>query len=289
MYLNNNQLDELCDIAKQAALAAGRIINSKKGSTLDIKAKLGGENIASCVVTEIDHQAQKAILNLITPTLKKFELGLLTEESDDDSSRLNYDYFWCIDPLDGTLCYSKDEEGYSTSIALVSKEGESVVGVVFNPRTEDLYHAIKNHGAYKNDHPLKINNSNNFLTLLYDQSFLKHPNFESELKEIESNALKNGLKSVQLYHLGGAVMNGISTIEKAPAIYYKHPKAAAGGGSIWDFAASSIIQSEAGGFNSNYHGNPIHLNMSESTFMNNQGIIYASSVSCKDMVPNRNQ
>jgi 3'(2'), 5'-bisphosphate nucleotidase/myo-inositol-1(or 4)-monophosphatase len=72
-------------------------------------------------------------------------------------------------------------------------------------------------------------------------------------------------------------MNGISTIEMAPAIYYKLPKKALGGGSLWDFAASSVIQSEAGGYNSDYDNNPLDLNREDSTFMNHRGVIYSSS------------
>ena len=49
-----------------------------------------------------------------------------------------------------------------------------------------------------------------------------------------------------------------------------------GGGSIWDFAASSVIQREAGGFNSNYYGQALDLNREDSSFMNHQGVIFKS-------------
>ena len=151
MFLNADQLIKLCEIAKTAALSAGSIIANKQGSQIELHAKEGGENIASCVVTDIDLAAEAAILALLTPTQQEYELGLLTEESTDDSSRFDHDYFWCIDPLDGTLAFSRDEDGYSTSIALISKIGKPIIGVVYNPRSNTLYHAIKNQGAFKND------------------------------------------------------------------------------------------------------------------------------------------
>ena len=80
-------------------------------------------------------------------------------------------------------------------------------------------------------------------------------------------------------------MNAISTIEKAPALYFKIPKNSDGGGSLWDFAASSIIQSEAGGFNSDFFNSPIDLNKADSTFMNHKGIIYSSSEGLLDIIP----
>jgi fructose-1,6-bisphosphatase/inositol monophosphatase family enzyme len=278
MLLTLNDLKDLSLIAKKAALLAGELIGEKQGRPIEVNSKLGGENIASCVVTEIDLAAEKVILSTLAPTLEKYDLGLLAEESSDDNSRLEKDFFWCIDPLDGTLSFSRDEDGYSTSIALVSKQGIPMIGVVYNPRSKDLYLAIKGAGAFKNDSILSVNNSSKYLTLLYDQSFIKHPDYEKEMKAMKVAASELGLEGVKLHHLGGAVMNGISTVELSPAIYYKHPKKALGGGSIWDFAASSVIQLEAGGHNSDYHYSPLRLNRKDSTFMNDYGVIYCSSI-----------
>ncbi len=190
---------------------------------------------------------------------------------------MSKDYFWCIDPLDGTLAFSQNQDGYSTSIALVSKDGTPVIGVVYNPRSETLYHAIKGQGAFKNSSPFRVKEKSHTLTLLFDQSFLKLSNYEQQRQMLLKNAKSFGLDQVELHPLGGAVMNGISTIEFAPAIYYKHPKSTLGGGSLWDFAASSIIQSEAGGHNSDYHFRPLDLNRADSTFMNHKGAIFCSS------------
>jgi fructose-1,6-bisphosphatase/inositol monophosphatase family enzyme len=285
MSLTNKQLHELCEVAKKAALAAGEIIASKQGSKIEVQEKSGGENIASCVVTEVDLAAEKEILSHLLPTLEPYKLGLLTEESVDDSSRFDNEYFWCIDPLDGTLCFSRNEDGYSTSIALVSKAGVPVVGAVYSPRHKILYSAIKGYGAYKNDILFKVKESSNNLTLLFDQSYLKHPYYTKQIKKLETDLKAMGLKQLITHPLGGAVMNGITTVEMAPALYYKFPKKADGGGSLWDFAASSIIQSEAGGYNSDYFNNPIELNREGSTFMNHKGIIYSSSQKLLDIIP----
>ena len=59
--------------------------------------------------------------------------------------------------------------------------------------------------------------------------------------------------------------------------YVKLPKSEEGGGSIWDFAATACIVGEAGGWASNIHGQALELNRRESTFMNHQGVIYASN------------
>ncbi|MAZ49393.1 MAG: inositol monophosphatase [Halobacteriovoraceae bacterium] len=278
MKLNDEILSKLCEKAKIAALTAGEIIKNADRSKLEVDRKTGGENLASQVVTEIDIKAQEAILQKLLPTLKEYDLGLLAEESNDDGSRFSKDYFWCIDPLDGTLAFSRDEDGYSVSIALIKKDGTPIIGVVYDPRSNTLYSAIHEKGAFKNDCSFKVENKGSKLTLLYDQSFLKIKNYDEEIQKLENLALKSSLSGVELHHLGGAVMNGISTIEYAPAIYYKHPKESLGGGSIWDFAASSVIQREAGGTNSNYFGDPLDLNRHDSSFMNHEGVKFFTGI-----------
>ncbi len=286
MDLNANQLKKLSQLAKKAALEAGKIIGDAQGRDISTQSKTGGENIASQVVTEIDLEAENAILAILEPTLKKYNIGLLAEEgSAENTCRFEKEYFWCIDPLDGTLCFSRDQDGYSTSIALVSKSGDPIIGVVYNPRSKALYRAIKGHGAFKNGLPLTIKPQSKVLTLLFDQSYTKHPQFEKQVNALKQNLKKVGLTELKLHHLGGAVMNGISTVDLAPALYYKFPKKNLGGGSLWDFAASSVIQSEAGGINSDYHNQPLDLNRADSTFMNHKGVIFSSSEKLLELIP----
>lgn len=285
MHLTHEKLLELVEVAKLAATKAGEYIASRRGDNIVTESKAGGENIASQVVTEVDHAAEEIILGVLKPTLEPYGLGLLTEESTDDGSRFEKPYFWCIDPLDGTLAFSRDEDGYSTAVALISSEGEPLIGAVYNSRTGSLYHAFKDGGAFKNGKPFKAHMESKSLTLLYDQSYLKHPEYAAQVEKLRKDVSKVGLENLTSYHLGGAVMNGIATIEMAPAVYFKFPKKADGGGSIWDFAASSIIQKEAGGFNADYFRRPLDLNRKDSTFMNHNGVIYASNDALLEIIP----
>ena len=62
---------------------------------------------------------------------------------------------WIIDPLDGTLNFMHAQPHFAISVAL-EREGELVAGVVFNPVTDELYHAEKGRGAYVNDRRLRV-------------------------------------------------------------------------------------------------------------------------------------
>ena len=101
--LSLETLDHLADIACEAAVSAGKLIQAYTGSEVAVSRKEGGDSLASQVVTEVDERSQALILERVRATRAQYKLGLLTEELSDDGSRFEKDYFWCIDPLDGTL------------------------------------------------------------------------------------------------------------------------------------------------------------------------------------------
>ena len=115
-------LTALSELALQAALEAGQVIRSYRERNVEVKYKDVGSTPASQVVTEVDRAAQDAILKRLEPSRKECDIALLTEESEDDRSRLEKEHFWCIDPMDGTLSFVQGQEGYSVSIALVARD-----------------------------------------------------------------------------------------------------------------------------------------------------------------------
>lgn len=288
MHLNKDSLHLLTQCAISAAYQAGHFISGKANEPLIVERKTGGDSEASQVVTEVDRQAQEIILNSLNPTFSIYDLGLLTEESEDDHSRFKKDYFWCIDPLDGTLPFIESTPGYSVSIALVAKDGSPMIGVVYDPVLNTLYHATKNQGAYRNGAPWKISTiiMKNVLTMLSDRSFLKHPKFSEIEKECIDLSKKLGLKDFNLIQHGGGAMNACWVLEHAPACYFKFPKAAEGGGSLWDYAGTACILQEAGAMVSDIHGQPLDLNRSDSSFMNHRGILYSSDISIAKQIMN---
>ncbi len=97
-------------------------------------------------VTEADKTSDVLIRNILSTAFSKY--AFLTEESRDDKSRLNNDYVFIIDPLDGTEDYVHKDGEFTVNIALSYKH-EIVVGVVAIPMSEEIYFAVKDEGAYK--------------------------------------------------------------------------------------------------------------------------------------------
>ncbi|MGJ8644306.1 MAG: 3'(2'),5'-bisphosphate nucleotidase CysQ family protein [Luteolibacter sp.] len=278
MHLTPDQLTELESLAIQAATRAGEMIQSKAREDHQVLEKKGGSSLASQVVTAVDLESERIILDTLRETFSRFDLGLLTEESPDDFSRHRHDHFWCIDPLDGTLAFSKGSPGYSVSIALVARDGTPRIGVIFDPVTATLYHAVHEKGARKNGKPWEIPPPlpGAALTLMIDNSFTSQasdPTFRNKLGDI---ATKSGCHGTRIIDNAGAVLNACRVVEQAPSLYFKFPKPKPGGGSLWDFAATTCLFNELGLPATDIHGKPLTLNPKGETFMNRRGVIFAS-------------
>ena len=288
MQLSSNDLLELCKIAISAAYEAGAVIREQAKLQVAVQSKKGGDSLASQVVTEVDFMCQDIILKYLIPTCEKFDLALLSEEKPDDGSRLDKGYFWCIDPLDGTLSFIDQLPGYAVSIALVSRSGISQIGVIFDPVEQTLYHAIIGHGAYRNERPWSAKPTSDkpekALTVVLDRSFEQRSYYKKVLNELENVATEFGLDGVKQIPFGGAVMNACLVLENIPACYFKFPKPQQGGGSFWDFSATSCLFTEIGANVSDIYGNDLELNREGSCFMNKQGVIYASSLELAERV-----
>lgn len=271
-------LSQLNNIAIEAALSAGKVIQKYMNEDIKVEKKQGGTSYASQVVTAVDLECENIILSHLLPTCDEFDLALLSEETEDDASRFEKDFFWCIDPMDGTLAFINKHPGFSVSIALVAKDGTPYIGVVFDPSTDTLYHAIKGNGAFRNGRPWEIKHAHNHLSYVTDRKLKdtpRSPEIESLLLEQVEKLSLNGLREVAG---AGAVLNAILVLENGPACMLKLPKKENGGGSIWDFAATACIYQELGLPATNFEGGRLDLNKKDGTFMNPEGIFYANLI-----------
>ncbi|QUM80216.1 inositol-1-monophosphatase [Moritella sp. 5] len=298
MKLTVYQLEQLLQLATEAALKAGAFINSLDRSSLQVHSKQAGSSLSAQVVTQVDLDSQVIILEILQPTIDQYDLALLTEEnaSEEDvatHARFNKDYFWCIDPLDGTLPFIEGGDGFAVSIALVDIAGKPVIGVVHNPSSGDIYQAInaqpliskvlKNGLLWQSERLKKYSHS---LSLYIDRSFQQDPRYPAVIEQLTRLSAQQGL-ALQMIKTNGAVMNAIGVLENAPACYLKLPKPQLGGGSLWDFSATVAItqalsaqylasSSQACCAVSDAQGAPLDLNRKDSNYMNHKGVLYTS-------------
>ncbi|MBU1178250.1 inositol monophosphatase [Patescibacteria group bacterium] len=143
--------------ALKLAKAAGKIMRDNFVPNIDNEWK--GDNTP---VTKVDYAINKLVLETIGGKYPTHSV-LAEEESDMKSDA---EYVWVCDPLDGTLPFSFGVPIFTFSIALV-KDGEPILGVVYDPITDRMYSAEKGKGAFLNDQKIEVNK----------QSSLKHAVF----------------------------------------------------------------------------------------------------------------
>ncbi|MCW3104858.1 MAG: 3(2),5-bisphosphate nucleotidase CysQ [Bacteroidetes bacterium] len=135
--------------------------NMKMLLLLAIKASLkAGEEILKVYESDfaVEHKddrspltmADKNAHNTICELLEEADLPVLSEEgkSIGHSVRSKWDYFWMVDPLDGTKEFIKRNGEFTVNIALIHQQ-KAVLGVIYVPVTKVLYFAAEGIGSYK--------------------------------------------------------------------------------------------------------------------------------------------
>ena len=109
------------------------------------------------LVTDADYAAQNAVRSYLQSVLPSHDL--LGEEDTPGTvkGRVSVDAppTWIVDPLDGTSNYVHDVPFYCVSIGLMV-EGELVVGVIFDPRQNEMFSAAKGLGTTLNGKPMRV-------------------------------------------------------------------------------------------------------------------------------------
>lgn len=105
-------------------------------------------------------EADLASNALIVKALEHYNIPIMSEEGKciPYDTRKNWEYYWCIDPIDGTKEFIKKNGEFTVNIALIHKH-TPVLGVVYAPALNDMYSAKQGEGAFKNGEklPLAVN------------------------------------------------------------------------------------------------------------------------------------
>jgi myo-inositol-1(or 4)-monophosphatase len=154
------------------------------------------------------------------------------------ASEPSAEYRWVLDPLDGTTNFAQGLPIFSISLALV-KNDVSVLGVVYVPSTDELFHAIKGEGAYMNDNRINVSERTNLEECVLGTGF-------SYSRSID---MKNNL---DVFSYFAPMVRGMRRMGSASYDMCNVARGALDGYwemnlRIWDVAAGDIIIKEAGG------------------------------------------
>jgi 3'(2'), 5'-bisphosphate nucleotidase len=216
-------------VAKELSIRAGSAILKVYADTFDIEYKEDESPI-----TLADKNSNKIIVEGLK---RKFpEYAILSEESEDDKARLNNDWCWIVDPLDGTKEFIKKNGEFTVNIGLSYKH-KVVLGAIYLPVTGELYYAAKGIGAFYQskgiNEKIKISNRTKNLRLVMSRSHAT-----DKLKQL----IERNKDKISQVAVAGSSLKGCLIAKGDAEAYYRFSLT-----KEWDTAAMQCIVETAGG------------------------------------------
>jgi myo-inositol-1(or 4)-monophosphatase len=222
-----------------AATVAGRLIQSRIDSDFRIDNKEGVNNL----VTEVDHASEKLIIDTIRKDFP--DHFILSEEVGE--VKMDSDYKWIIDPIDGTVNFAHGIPICCVSIG-VEHAGRMVMGAVYNPFMNEFFFAEKGKGATLNDKPIQVSQKKKVMdgcfVTGFPYTYLDQPNGPLE---VFGRFIRKG---IPVRRLGSAAIDLCWVAAGRFEGFFEHKLSA------WDSAAGFLLVEEAGGTVTDFQGNP---------------------------------
>jgi myo-inositol-1(or 4)-monophosphatase len=245
-----NLEQRLYDSAIKYAQEAGSLIRSRLGNVGEIDVKKNAFDL----VTEIDWLSEEF---LMTEIKKDYAVhSILSEEENGKANayeafkKMQQGYGWIIDPIDGTTNFINGIPHYAISIGIV-KDGEPLIGVVFNPVTDEMYTARSCFGAFLNGNPIRVGDDSNLIEAVLASGF-QATDWKAESRLIRQlDQLAGKSRNVRLF--GAASLDLCWTASGRLSGFWHE------GLNPWDAAAGILILKEAGGSVTDRDGNPYCL------------------------------
>lgn len=222
-------LAALVVLATQAARAGARVHRDGLGRVQAVSAK----STATDVVTEVDHAAERAIVDVILA--ERPDDAVLAEEATD--RRGTTGVRWVVDPLDGTTNYVYRFPAFGVSIG-IEVDGALVAGVVHDTARDRVYTGIVGAGAACNGTPIRVRDHADLATALLATGFQPQP----ERRAWQAAVLARVLPRVRDVRRGGSAAIDLAGVASGQLdAFYE------AGLAEWDLAAGTAIVRAAGG------------------------------------------
>ncbi len=225
-------------------LDAGALIKERIDDPLEISTKSNANDL----VTQVDQDVEKFFANKI----KQYYKGhlLLSEEGFGDDLKDTKGTVWIIDPIDGTMNFVNQKRNFAISIGIYH-EGIGEIGFVYDVIANNLYSAMRDGGAFKNDRRLPMLEQNvpleeSIICLnhywLCENRLIDEKVMQSLVKRVRGTRTY-GSAALEFAHVAEGIIGGYLTMSLEP----------------WDIAAGRIIVKEVGGMTTDIDGKEVGM------------------------------
>lgn len=258
-------MKEFLAVAEEAARQAGSFLLEQLNIKREIYYKGEGHKDP---FSKVDIGAEKIILGTVSSAFPGH--SFLSEEG---GGRENVsDYMWVVDPLDGTINYNHRYMHFAVSISLLHRE-DIILGVIYNPSTDEMFSAVKGGGAYLNKQKMYVSAVSVLEESLIATAF-PYDRKSEDFRRSERNFLRllrdsqatrrAGSAALDLFNVACGRYDGFCVV----------------GDKLWDCAAGIILVTEAGGKATDFRGNPFSTNSDKNEVLATNGKIHDILLRC---------
>ena len=232
-------VEEIQNVVREA----GSLFTDRE-SAAQIKEK-GACNYVTAVDEAVQSFLQKK-LEILYPNIQ-----FMAEEKDNHDIDMK-GMVWVLDPVDGTTNLVHDYRNSAISLALVS-DGETILGIVYNPYADEMYYAQKGKGSYCNGKAIHVSNAKTMKESLI--SVGTSPYFKEEA-DTNFNMFMHVFQDCQdIRRCGCASLDMVHVAcGRIDGYLENHLK-------LWDYAAGTLIVREAGGEVLDYGGRNLSMTL----------------------------
>ncbi|HYH78872.1 MAG TPA: 3'(2'),5'-bisphosphate nucleotidase CysQ [Longimicrobium sp.] len=241
------------DLAIHAVRAAGEGVMAAFRTDAEVRYK-GPEQ----PVTDADLAADRVLHDVLLGGRPDY--GWLSEETKDLPARLGKRRLWVVDPIDGTNSFIQGRAEFAICVGMV-EDGRAVLGVILNPATGELYHAVEGGGAFLNGAPIHVSAT--------DEAAEARTIYASRW-EMGRGELAHFAAPWQVMPMGSTAYKMVKVADGTADVFIS-----AGPKNEWDVAGAAVIVTEAGGRVTGPTGEPFRYNQPDPAW---RGVIASNGL-----------
>ncbi len=226
-------LRAVTDIVRECG---GVMLNADRNKSV-VDEKAGHANF----VTTYDKMIQALLREKL---LKLLPEAVFVGEEEEAHASIEKGYAFIVDPIDGTTNFIRDYHASAVSVGL-SRDGAPYMGVVYNPYLDEMFTAVKGEGAYLNGRPIHVSKHplKDGIVIFGTATY-----YEELARRTFELAYDYYGKSLDVRRSGSAALDLCSVAAGRAELFFELRLCP------WDYAAASLIVTEAGGRVTTFEG-----------------------------------
>jgi len=231
------------------------------------------------IVTKTDKASEALIVNALTHAFPTHHI-VGEEGGGAGAAKAEAEYRWYIDPVDGTINFANHIPIFAVTIAMTDRDMQPLIGLIYNPVTEQMYKAVRGFGAALNGEALRVSARDSLDVALAGSDFASDRSDPETNNLAEWRAVTTVARDVLCF--GSAALDLALVAEGKLDVYWQ------GQLKPWDLLAGVLLIMEAGGTVTDYGGDSSPEKIANGQVLATNGILHQPMLEILRQVRSKN-